>query len=88
MDPIEIISQLQGKHGFYEVWHQSQFMCYRNAKDGSILEVAVSILDRGPEHGKTRYRVVAKTPDGKAAHSNSEPSVELAIELTNWQDLG
>ena len=88
MDSSSIINQLRQNKvaNFFEVYHQTYFECYRNAKNGSVQEVLVKILDSGQSEGQ-RYHCIATSKDGKTATGNPAESIELAISWVHWHDL-
>jgi hypothetical protein len=84
---LEGLREIQNFANFFEVYHKTSFECYRNAKDGSVQEVLVEILDSGPEQLPNRYHVVARSTDGKSASGNPGDSVKVALAFVHWWEL-
>ena len=50
--------------------------------------ISVTILDAGPKRPQLRYSVKATTEDGRRATGNPAESIDLALDIVHWQDVG
>lgn len=81
---LDQIIRAAGANEGYEVRH---FRLYRQTKRGTLQRVDVEVLDEG-RAGQTRYSVYAKSEDGKLAAGNPAPSLQVAIAIVHWGELG
>lgn len=88
MTENEIIEQLKRVTGSFEVYQKTSFVCYRDAKDGSVQEVLVDILDAGiGVEPQLRYSCIARTKDGKVATGNPASSIDAMLSIVHWYKL-
>jgi len=74
--------------GLFEVSHITSFECYRKAKNGTVQEVVVQILDAGSDvNPELRYQCVARTKDGKMVTGNPASSIYDVIATVHWYEL-
>lgn len=89
MNPMDIHESLKKLgQGFFEVHHLMTFRCHRRMKEGSAQEVMVEVSDGGPDMEQGRYSCVARSNDGKTALGNPAESIEDALSLVHWHNLG
>lgn len=69
---------------FSEAWHRTDFTVYT----GHGHEVTVAILDGGPENPNARYCAKATTEDGRQASGNACESVQTALQIVHWHEIG
>ena len=69
---------------FSEAWHRTDFTVYTSGG----YEIAVTILDAGPEGSKNRYLVTASTEDGRKASGNAADSISTALMIVHWGEIG
>ncbi len=61
--------------------------CRKNEK-GESVEVTVKILDLGPSNPQYRYNCIASTGSGQEALGNGSSSIDDAISIVHWNELG
>lgn len=71
----------------FEGYSVSTIRLYRNRKDGSVQTVTVEVLDAGPDQ-QNRFHVYAKSDDGKSATGNPADTLETALAIVHWGNLG
>ena len=69
---------------FSEAWHRTDFTVYTT--DGH--KIAVTILDAGPTGSRNRYCVKATTEDGRMASGNAAESIDAALSIVHWGEIG
>jgi hypothetical protein len=87
MDTYEARRLLEKLPGLVSAAAEQRFRCFRETKDGGTEEVTVTILDRGPESGGTRYLCEVTTEDGRRASGNASDNVQVAISVVHWYKL-
>ncbi len=88
MNPNDVLPKLEKQGGLFEVYHVSTFRGFRKAKDGTVQEVEVQILDRGEAvDPHLRFICEAISSDGRRAIGNSADSVSVALSIVHWYDL-
>ena len=87
MTEYEVIEKLKRLLSAGEVYHVTYYQAVRTAKDGTIQEVEIEVLDRGPEDPHTRYHVTAVAKDGRAASGNSGASLDTVLATVHWYKL-
>ena len=74
--------------GSPEVYQKTDFLIYRQRKDGFSQGVTVTILDAGLDSpAGTRYHAYAEATDGATASGNPENSIDVALSIVHWGDL-
>jgi hypothetical protein len=64
----------------------ARFESYRRRPDGTIVQVAIEVLDNGPE-SDARWSVEARAVDGAFATGNPNEDLHVAMNLVHWHDL-
>ena len=87
IDTTEVLQSLKGAGGIVESYHVTEFHCLRQPKWGRPERLTVSVFDRGPYHPDVRYKVEAKTEDGRLAAGSAAASLTLALSGVPWESL-
>ena len=70
------------------VYRKIEFVSYRETQDGRDQEIAITILDAGPNSpARLRYQCKARSDDGKHASGNPSESLETALTMVRWGEL-
>ena len=77
-DAIELLDRF-----FSETWHRTEFTAYTAGR-----EIAITIFDGGPRDPHNRYYVSATVEDGRKASGNPADTVETALQIVHWKDVG
>lgn len=88
IDIDETIRSLERNGGLFEVCEVHSFEGYRDTDSGQPQTVYVRIFDAGQSAGDMRYAVEARTEDGKLTRGNEAESVDVALAITRWNELG
>lgn len=88
MDTNEIIGHLERDGGMSGTSQVTTFKGYRENKAGDKVEITVEVRDAGESAGSSRYAVSAFSEDGKEAHGNEAGTLEEAIPIVHWDELG
>jgi len=81
--------QPNGSIGITELWRVvDTYFGHRKRSDGSMQEITVQLLDRGPGNGPLRFLCRVTGDDGKSVRSNLEDSIETALIISGWSYLG
>lgn len=85
------IDALNSLNGISNAAQVTYFECTRRKRDGSSHDIVVEVHDHGDKAPRdTRYGVFArdKHDPNKCASSNGGDSVQIAIALAHWGNLG
>lgn len=75
--------------GVLQVQLKKEFLVRRNLKNGDVQKVTVEILDAGPNvDPQRRFKCIARAENGRTAAGNSAKTIETALALVHWWDLG
>lgn len=88
MDTNEIIRHLERDGRMFETSRVTTFKGYRRNKAGDNAAITVEVRDAGESAGSSRYAVSAYSEDGKEAHGNEAGTLEEAISIVHWDELG
>jgi hypothetical protein len=82
-----ILPQIMKAARASEGYAVTQYKLYRTRKDGSDQAVTVEVLDAGPGE-KNRFHVYARSDDGASATGNPADSLDVALAIVHWGNLG
>ena len=85
-DTSDVIKCLNQAAKAHETWRIETFTMYRESPKHGHQEVAVEILDRGPDFSP-RYHVTGTTEGGLYCTGNSGDDLKEVILLTHWFEL-
>ena len=69
---------------FLETSHRTEFMAYAAGR-----EIAITIFDGGGHRDPlNRYYVRATAEDGREASGNPADTVETALQIVHWNEIG
>ena len=78
---------VRGKRGSSEVREVRHFQGYRNTAAGPTT-VHITIFDGGSEAGAKRYSCRAVSENGRVTRGNEAESIDTALAITRWNELG
>lgn len=85
-DVIKVLNECAGGDREPETWRVETFTMHRLSPKHGYQDVAVKILDRGPDFSP-RYLVSAETPEGQRCTGNSGDDLNETIRLVHWYQL-
>jgi hypothetical protein len=86
IDDPGLIAAVKAASGCHELYKAIRLTGYRHAKDGSLLEIEIEILDAGPGTSP-RYIVSAAADNGHSTSGNSDDNLSAALAAVAWNEL-
>lgn len=75
--------------GVLQVQLKKEYLVQRKLENDDVQKVTVEILDAGPNvDPQRRFKCIARAADGRTAAGNSAKTIETALALVHWRDLG
>ena len=86
IDDPGLLAAVKAASGCHELYQATRLTGYRHAKDGTLVEIEIEILDAGPG-ASPRYIVSAAADNGHSTSGNSDDDLSAALAAVDWEEL-